>query len=95
MRRVAVSELKNQLSRWLRLVKRGETVEVLEHSVPIARIVSLRGQAGANDAALDRLVRDGLVSPARRAPDRKTLELPPVPCSGDAAAAVVDARGDR
>ncbi len=42
MRRIPVSELKNRLSEFLRLVKRGETIEVFEHSVPIARIEGVR-----------------------------------------------------
>lgn len=39
MKRVGIAELKNALSRTLRLVERGEVVEVLDRARPIARIV--------------------------------------------------------
>lgn len=38
MIRVRVTELENQLSKYLRLVKQGEVVEVLERGTPIARL---------------------------------------------------------
>jgi prevent-host-death family protein len=39
MKRVKIAELKNQLSKYLRAVERGETVEVTDRDRPIARIV--------------------------------------------------------
>jgi prevent-host-death family protein len=39
MRRVGVAELKNNLSRLLRSVEIGQTIEVMDRSRPIARIV--------------------------------------------------------
>jgi prevent-host-death family protein len=39
MKRVGVAELKNNLSRLLRSVEVGETVEVMDRARPIARIV--------------------------------------------------------
>ena len=95
MRRVAVTELKNQLSRYLRLVKQGETVEIVEHAVPIARITGMRGARGKAAAGLDRLIRDGIVSPARLAPDRSAIARAPVPCSGDVVAAIALEREGR
>lgn len=77
MRRVSVTELKNSLSRYLRLVKQGETVEVVERSVPIARLHGVRGQAPGDADLLERLSRDGLVTRARRTPDRSLLRRRP------------------
>lgn len=95
MQRVSVTELKSRLSQYLRLVKRGESVEILEHSVPIARITALRSAEGGGEDDLARLLRDGVVSPARRPPDRAALARPPVPCRGDAVRALVEGRGER
>jgi prevent-host-death family protein len=52
MLRVKISELKNQLSRYLRAVKRGEVVEVMERNVAVARIHSVsENQPATADAA--------------------------------------------
>jgi prevent-host-death family protein len=83
MRRVSVTELKNALSRYLRLVKQGETIEIMERSVPVARIHGVRGQAAGEADLLDRLARDGLITRARRAPDRGLLRRRPIPSALD------------
>ena len=95
MRRVTVTELKNKLSQYLRLVKRGETVEVLEHSVPIARLQGLGERSVEGGEALQRMVRDGIVSRAQKNADRELLESPAVPCDADPAKVLVEERGDR
>ena len=95
MKQVSVTELKNQLSRYLRLVKRGETIEILERSVPIARLEGMRGGGGTADGHLERLRRDGLIHPARRPPRTDLLKEAPIPCRGDAVRAVIDERGER
>jgi prevent-host-death family protein len=41
MKRVKIAELKDQLSRYLREVERGEEVEVTDRNRPVARIVPL------------------------------------------------------
>jgi prevent-host-death family protein len=94
MKRVSVTDLKNKLSQYLRLVKEGETIEVMERSVPIARLQGIP-KAGGDDAHLDRLVRDGIVSKARRKPDRTLVKEPPIPSSGDIVEALIQERGDR
>jgi len=92
MRRVTVTELKNKLSQYLRLVKKGETIEVVERSIPIARLERLRT---SGDAELSQLVRDGIVTPARRPAPDDLFARPPIPCRGDAVRAVIEQRGDR
>ena len=92
MRRVTVTELKNKLSQYLRLVKKGETIEVVERSIPIARLERLRT---SDDAELSQLVRDGIVTPARGAAPDDLFARPPIRCRGDAVRAVVEQRGDR
>lgn len=83
MKKVSVSELKNRLSQYLRLVKSGETIEVLEHSVPIAHLSGLPKTLESEDAYLERLVREGIVTPAQhRSGPRRPLK-PPIPCPVD------------
>ena len=41
MKQVGVADLKNNLSRHLRDVKAGETIEVTDHDKPVARLVPL------------------------------------------------------
>jgi prevent-host-death family protein len=63
MKQVSVTQLKNQLSRYLRLVKRGECIEILERNTPIARLVGVQ-EPPSWDSHLERLRRDGIVIPA-------------------------------
>jgi prevent-host-death family protein len=42
MRQIGIAELKARLSEYLRAVRRGETIAVLDRETPIARIVPVR-----------------------------------------------------
>ena len=95
MKPVSVSELKNRLSHYLRLVKRGGTIEIVERSTPVARLTGIGGRTGNGAGHLARLVREGIVSPARGKPPADLLDRPPVPCSGDAVQVLIEQRGDR
>lgn len=95
MKRIAVTDLKNRLSEYLRLVKRGETIEILERSVAIARIEALPPASSSGKDRLARLVEDGIVHLPRRKLDPRFLQAPPVPCSGGAVDALIEERGDR
>ena len=95
MRRVTVTELKNRLSRYLRLVKQGEVLEVLERSVPIARIAGISSGGSRGGEGLARLVRDGVVAPPSANEARDLLRRPPVPCRGDVAQALIEERRRR
>ena len=94
MKQVSVTDLKNRLSQYLRLVKQGEVIEILEHAVPIARLEGLQ-PAQNGDALLDQLLRDGIISHPARKPGRDSLKMPPVPCAGDIVDVLIDERGDR
>jgi prevent-host-death family protein len=93
MRRVTVTELKNSLSKYLRLVKQGETVEVLERSVPIARIHAV--VEGRGESHLHRLVRDGIVSEAKGPLVKDVLSKPPIRCKVDPVKILIDERRKR
>ena len=62
MKRASVTELKAHLSRYLRMVRRGSEVQVLERGVPIARLVGIdTGGATTEKGRLDRLERAGIL----------------------------------
>lgn len=63
--RVGVRELRQNLSVYLDRVKRGEALTVTEHGAVVA---VLRPPPVARDGVLERLVREGLATPAVRHP---------------------------
>ena len=66
MSTVSISELKANLSRYLREVRRGGEVQVLERGVPVARIVPLGHVAQADDQQTrERLISSGALRPGR------------------------------
>jgi prevent-host-death family protein len=94
MRQATVSELKDRLSLYLRLVKAGETIEITERSVPIA-LLTRRTARADRPRELSRLIRDGLITDAQRQPDLASLQRPAVRCTADVVEALVEARGER
>lgn len=58
---IGVRELRQHASRYLREVKRGETVEVTDRGEPVARLVPIPEQ----ESTFDRLVAEGRIRPAR------------------------------
>lgn len=74
MKEARISEIKNHLSRYLDMVRRGETVRILDRDRPVAHIVPiLSGVAGsAADAALADMERKGLI---RKGAGRLASEL--------------------
>ena len=45
MKQVRIAELKSRLSEYLRAVRRGETIAVLDRETPVAQIVPVRDRA--------------------------------------------------
>lgn len=58
---MSISELKAHLSRYLREVRRGQEVQVLDRGVPVARLVCIEGRAVSADERRERLVRAGIL----------------------------------
>jgi prevent-host-death family protein len=86
---VGVAELRQNLSVYLRRVKRGERLVVTDRNRPVAEL----GPAPSTGPDLDRLIAEGRVAPPRRSGLPEPLEL-----SGDPRAlsrALDDIRGER
>ena len=90
---VGVRDLKNALSHWLRLVRGGESVIVLDRGRPVAVLSAVSAKAGSKTTAdhLASLAARGLVTlgTARRRP--RVGRLPRANLSD----AVLDDRGER
>jgi prevent-host-death family protein len=62
MKTASVTELKANLSSYLRMVRRGSEVQILERGVPIARLVGVEGSLAVDETErLERLERAGIV----------------------------------
>jgi prevent-host-death family protein len=86
-----VTDLKNRLSHYLRLVARGESVTILDRGRPVARLTRVEAQ----DAELETLVAAGLARPplAPLPQDFLTRRLPRAKASVQRA--LLDDRDDR
>lgn len=61
MRNATVSELKDQLSKYLRFVKEGETIVVLDRGVPVAEIQPRSRKKTASRSRLQALEARGIL----------------------------------
>ena len=89
MNTVGVAELRQNLSRFLRRVERGERLIVTDHNRPVAEL----GPPPSTGGELDRLIAEGRVARPRRRGLPDPLEL-----AGDPRAlsrALDEIRGDR
>jgi prevent-host-death family protein len=94
MRPVSISELKAGLSRYLRAVRRGGEVQILERGVPVAKLVGMPSP-GADRDRVARLVRAGVLSPGGGGAHR-ALERPPLRAErADVSGALSEDREDR
>jgi len=93
MRTATITEVKNGLSAVIDRVREGETVLVTDRGVPVARIEPVRA-ADEPAGRRAKLHRAGLVRPASRALDVRTLwaPRPRLPTGVSAVAAVEEER---
>lgn len=88
---VGVRELRNNLSRYLERVREGEEVIVTDRGKAVARMVPIKGESG--ESLVDRLVREGKITPPKR-PKRPTSEHPPpVKAKGTVTDLLLEMRG--
>jgi antitoxin (DNA-binding transcriptional repressor) of toxin-antitoxin stability system len=75
MVRTNISDLKNRLSHYLRLVRAGEVVEILERKVPLARIEAVTGLQGkkSDNGWLRRMIELGVITAPKSKASRSIL----------------------
>lgn len=96
MTQVSVSELKSRLSQYLREVRRGGEIQILDRGRPVARLTGLpRSQAEPDEERLERLERAGIVRRGRGNIARYLKEHPPLKLGTDLSAALQEEREDR
>lgn len=89
---VRIGEFRNHLSRYLRMVKHGGRITVLERETPIAELGPATSSRTPSRQTHDELARRGVIIPAPHASLRLEELGAPIRCRGDALAAV---RADR
>jgi len=95
MKRVSISEAKNQLSALLDRVRRGQTVVIEDRGVPVARLEGLTSSRNP-EGRLERLARDGVITlPAGSLPASFFKTALPRPRRGPSASEIlIDERRD-
>lgn len=83
---VGIRELRAGLSRYVEQVKQGEEIVVTEHGKPVARLVPINGER-----KIDRLIREGVVIPARSRTGWRPERL--IPVEGSVSEIVIEQRG--
>ncbi len=76
---IGIKELKNQLSRYLLLVKQGEEILITERGKGIARIIQESSTKSTIQRALQPLVVEGIITLPSRPIQREIPEPPAVP----------------
>jgi prevent-host-death family protein len=84
MKKASITEAKNNLSALIDTVKSGASVLIVDRGRPVARLEPVTDDFHADDdGRLARLVRDGIVRPARREGARDLFTTkPPAPKRG-------------
>jgi antitoxin (DNA-binding transcriptional repressor) of toxin-antitoxin stability system len=97
MERVTIGKLRNQLSAYLRKVRAGETVLVLDRDTVVARLTPV-SRHEAEDDRITRLIADGMITPPKDPKGRdKTLALlagGPPPTTASALRALLEERDE-
>ena len=94
MKTVSVSELKAQLSRYLRDVARGSEIQVVDRGVPVARLTQIVTPPGGNRELRHRLARSGVLRLGSGGAAR-ILRSPPVETGTSVGEALREDREDR
>jgi prevent-host-death family protein len=86
MKRVTLTDTKNNLSALVDQVQHGETILILDRGRPVARLESVRGDGDDPEGRLARLERQGLLRRASVPLPREVLMAkPPRPSEGASA----------
>ena len=83
MKKASITEAKNNLSALIDRVKGGSSILIVDRGRPVARLEPVRGTDAGDGDRLARLVRDGVVRPARGVlPKDLFARKPPRPRQG-------------
>ena len=77
MKKASITEAKNHLSALIDGVKGGSPVLIVDRGRPVARLEPVSGVRADDDSRLARLVREGIVRPARVALPKPVLTTMP------------------
>lgn len=91
MEKATISEIKNRLSAYLRKVKAGQVVVIMDRDQPVARLERIGGD-GHQDDRLRRLEQAGLLSRARRPLKRGVVTATPPKAGQSVLDALLDER---
>jgi prevent-host-death family protein len=91
MKKASITEAKNQLSALIAGLKSGSPVLIVDRGRPVARLEPVASGPGLDpDGRLARLIRDGVVRPARAMPPGAVFtDQPPRPNGGASAVAAL------
>jgi len=95
MKEAKISDIKNHLSRYLALVRRGETVRILDRDRPVAHIVPILTAVTGGHEALADMERKGLIRRGTGAINPDLLEHDPPGMPSGVLAALLDERDGR
>jgi prevent-host-death family protein len=76
MKKASITEAKNNLSALIDSVKGGSPVLIVDRGRPVARLEPVKG-TGTDDDRPARLIREGIVRPARRVPHKAAFTTRP------------------
>ena len=77
MKKASITEAKNNLSALIDSVKGGSPVLIVDRGRPVARLEPVNVLRSDDESRLSRLVRDGILRPARRSPAKELFAARP------------------
>lgn len=90
MKKTSITDAKNNLSALIDSVKGGSPILIVDRGRPVARLEPVAGTHPDDDSRLARLVRDGVVRPARGGAAKAVFATkPPRPKRGASAVRVL------
>ncbi len=87
MKKASITEVKNNLSALIDSVQNGAPLLIMDRGRPVARLDAVRGAPMGDDGRLARLIRDGIVRPARGVLPKSVLGSKP-PRAGEGSSAL-------
>ena len=95
VRRITTTDVELDLEGYLRLVRLGETIELVEGAKVIARIAPIEESLTPRQRRFHELVELGVIRPPERPLRLEDLRARPIPCSSSLVQAVIEDRDDR